>query len=482
MTKKDLKITEHFKLNKTQAEVDFIDIYVSKDVPLFLDPWAIRQWSDDFSISCHSVISSFFEQLLEYVIDWDESNALSILSWLREPSETHLWFSKWWISWSWIWKIKAIEIYKKLKDSDAVRTWFLNDLEDTALMIEGIKEDNISDIVTNLLRYQLIKYTQEQCDIYGIEMRDGTPTWYYWNETKWEWEASRGRMLVIDWKKVILVPKLFVTKTLAINFSDYYNFEILEFEQALHLSAGSSLCKTLKAWRKSKPTKKDLKQEHPKNKKEYVYKISKENPKLLDDFKKKRSDLYKVLSDESIDEDLDLRKIIHDLILELKSIDPWKKDAYKYEHVVLGILQIIFYPELYKPTVQYKINGEQKIIDITYQNTARNWFFFNLIQSKIACKEIYFECKNYKNDLKNPEVDQLNGRFNSRVSEIGFLVYRKIDNIDDFNKRIDFFINQWHFIIGLSDNDLITLLNHKLLWRAKEINDFLEAKINRLIT
>ena len=480
MTKKDMKITEHFGLSKTQAEVDFIDIYVWKDVPLFLDPWAIRQWNDDFSILCHSIISSFFEKVIEYIISWNRDGALNLLAGLSEPSETHLWFAKW-TSWSGIWKNKAIDIYEKLKDSEAVQTWFLNDLEDTALMIEWIKEDNISDIVTNLIRFQLIKYTQEQCIMHWIPMRTNTPTWHYWNNESSDWETSREDMLIVEWKPVILVPKLFARKTLAINFDDFYNFDVLEFEQSLNLDAWTSLCRTLKSWEKRKPSKKTIKKYHPENKKQYIYDFSKKHPKVLEDFKKRKADLHTSLSNHAIDEDLDLESVVANLISELKSTKQWKPDAYKYEKVVLSILELIFYPELYKPNLQYKINWGRKIIDISYENTAGKWFFLDLVKAKIACRKIYFECKNYKNDIWNPEVDQLNGRFDNRISEIGFLVYREIEDIDKFNQRVEHFIKQWHFIIWLSDDDLITLLNYKLAGESYKIDKFLNWKLNNLL-
>lgn len=478
----NITVAEHFWLKKTQAELDFINIYIEKDIPLFLDPWAIRQWGDDFSLLCHSIISSFFEELLNKIRKNDKSWALYMLTWLHEPSETHLWLSKNSISWSWIWVDKANEIFNKLKDSEAVQTWFLNDLEDTALMIEWIKEDNISDIVTNLIRFQLIKYTQEQCNIHWINMRNNTPTWYYWNSKSLEWESSKEDILIINWKKVILVPKLFARKTLAINFSDYYNFEVLDFEQALHLDAWTSLCKTLKSWKKIAPSKKALKDYHPNNKKQFIYEFSKKHPKVLSDYKKKRSELYTSLSNETIVEDFDLRKRVDELIWELKLISTWKKDAYKYENLIVSILEIILYPDLYKPTIQERISDWLKIIDISYENTANHWFFSDITKAKIACRKIYFECKNYSWDLKNPEFDQLNWRFSDKVSEIWFLVCRKVYNKIDFMTRTKYFVGQKHFIIWLEDEDLVLLLNYKADWKSNEIYKFLNQKLNYLIS
>lgn len=480
MTKKDMKISEYFSLWKQQPELDFVDIYVDKDTPLFIDPWAIRQSWDDFSNLCHSIISSFFSSLLDKIRLGDKSWALDMLWWLGEPSETHLGLSKNSISWAWVWNDKANLIFDALSESEAVQTWFLNDLEDTALLIEWIKEDTISDIVTNLLRYQLIKYTQEQCNIYWINLRL-LPSGYYWNDTDNEWQANKEEMLVVNWKKVILVPKFFVRKTLTIDIAQYYNFDVLEFEQALHLDSWSSLCKTLKDWSKRSPSKKSLQEYHPDNKKKYVYNFTKNNPKVLSDFKKKKSDINDVITNALIDDDINTNDIIDSLIESLKKLRSGKKDAYEYEKVTGGIIELVFYPYLFKPEYQFRMIDWLKIVDISYLNSASTWFFSDLAKTNIACREIYFECKNYTWDVKNQELDQLNWRFRDKVSEVWFIVCRDIKNKIDFNKRIQYLTKQSHYILLLEDKDLIQLLEYKKVWKDSEIDNYLNKKLEELI-
>ena len=42
-------VSEYFKLNKSQLELDFVNVLIekNKDLPLFIDPWAIHIREDE---------------------------------------------------------------------------------------------------------------------------------------------------------------------------------------------------------------------------------------------------------------------------------------------------------------------------------------------------------------------------------------------------------------------------------------------------
>jgi len=56
-----MKFSKYFNLNKDQTELDFVDISLEKDIPLFIDPYVLSKRSDIFSVECHSHVVDFLK-------------------------------------------------------------------------------------------------------------------------------------------------------------------------------------------------------------------------------------------------------------------------------------------------------------------------------------------------------------------------------------------------------------------------------------
>ena len=53
------RTSKYFKLHKSQAELDFVDVELFKDNQLFVDPFAVSQLHNPLSEKCQSVIHRF---------------------------------------------------------------------------------------------------------------------------------------------------------------------------------------------------------------------------------------------------------------------------------------------------------------------------------------------------------------------------------------------------------------------------------------
>src|SRR5947209_17035855 len=99
-----------------------------------------------------------------------------------------------------------MQLIRAILSSKAYKSGLLSDLSEMSLYVDGIDRDKISDLTTNIIRSLLVEYTQEQCDLYGIETQRyaGPPLW---EETRREWVAQEVQLPFIRSDPVLLVPK-----------------------------------------------------------------------------------------------------------------------------------------------------------------------------------------------------------------------------------------------------------------------------------
>jgi hypothetical protein len=82
------------KLNKRQSELDFVDVLVDTDIPLYVDPYAFKIGDDEWSKECNDLVISFFQELIDALRSGSEYKARALLGNLHEPNETRLGVSR----------------------------------------------------------------------------------------------------------------------------------------------------------------------------------------------------------------------------------------------------------------------------------------------------------------------------------------------------------------------------------------------------
>lgn len=476
---------EYFGLNKGQHELDFVDILVNDgDVPLFIDPYAISKRRDRWSIQCHNSIVAFFQEVVDAIRDSNEKKAKTMLLGLHEPNETRFGLSRGAEPRGrGIGGDQANAIYSALVDSSAVRTGFLRDLEDAELLIEGISRDKISDISINIIRHKLIEYTQFQCNLFDIPM-NSVPSGNIWNQDKEEWESDYVFLPVCHSRSVVLVPKAIARFDIEFNHQEYYRHFVLNFLQAEHLSANSSLVRVLKDGRRKEPSKKSLMAKFPLSK-QYLYEFSKDHPEVLQRYKQSKQYAVREVSDVSLEEANRKQRKINFVELgeRLDSIPVGSLRATDFHNHIKGVLTAIFYPHLINPQKEQEIHEGRKRIDLVYENAAREGFFMSLPNiKKVPSAYVFAECKNYSSDPANPELDQLSGRFSTNRGRFGFLVCRTVEDKELFFQRCrDTAQDDRGFIIPLDDDDLKLLLQFKSENKIREINNFLDGAYRKLV-
>jgi hypothetical protein len=480
--------SEYFNLNKTQYELDFVDVPTNKgDISLFIDPYAISKRNDYWSVDCHNAIVDFFQNVIDRIRKKNERQVEYMLSGLREPNQTRFGLSTGKNPRGrGVGGEQTIDLYNALADSTAVKTGFIKDLEECELLIEGISRDKISDISTNIIRHKLIEYTQAQCELWGITTSN-VPSGPVWDSSSKKWTSYYTNLPVCNGRSVLLVPKAIARFNLEFSHQEYYQHFVLNFLQSEHLDANSSLVRTLKDGTKRPPFKKALKELHPLTK-QYLYEFSKQHPEVLKRYRQSKNynlneitveDLLLFAFEKSEEEIADFDS----LAKELDSIPTGDADAKKYHNHITGVLTAIFYPYLINPKKEQEIHEGRKRIDIVFQNAAQEGFFFELPNNKsVPSGYVAIECKNYASDPANPELDQLSGRFSTNRGKFGFLVCRNLKNKNRFFQRCkDTAQDGRGFIIPLDDTDIKELLALRKNKNYSGINNFLDTCYRKIV-
>lgn len=488
--------SEYYDLKKDQLELDFVDVPVSgSDIKLFIDPYSLSRRKQPWYVECAKQVYDFFDILIDLIRLNQKPQALYLLSGLHESNETRLGYSPS-NKGSAIGKGQAQELYDSLRSSRAVETGILKDIEECNLMVKGIDRDKISDMTTNIIKHNLIKYTQSQCVLHEVPVYK-LPVKNVFDNDRKEWNNDYYDLPKdINGRPIILVPKDLVRIVPTLNTNEFYNHYVLNFLQDELYNSASSLCRLIKGVRK-KPTKKIIKEEvtrvgNPKKDqlkkslKDYLYEFSSQHEDVLREYREaKNTDIADPsLSNQEIEgKNKDRQQDYDKLIEKLKSIPPGKSAAGEYHDFIVGALSAIFYPLLTYPEKESPINDDLKRVDIRYINVATYGFFSSLSRLKgIPSPFIFVECKNYQEDVSNPECDQLATRFNDRRGRLGILTVRSVDNRAKLINRCRAICRDGHgYIMPLEDSDIIHLLNLKKDNNEMELDKFLEERLAEII-
>ncbi|MBX5130678.1 hypothetical protein HJB53_29770 [Rhizobium lentis] len=469
------RFSKVFKLSGNQSTFDFVDIDLSKDTRLYLDPYAIQIREDEWSAKCADHIRSFFVEVLAALRNENDYRVIHLLSQLHEPNETYLGQSRGKPSGRGWGNDKAALLTGALRNSRAFNTGLISDISEAELFIRGVGPDMISDLTTNILRGLLAEYTTQQCDLHGVTLHRTNGLGPIWNPARRDWEALALMLPRHAQRPILLVPKFSVRLRLSLDSQEFYNKHMVEFLRSEYLQAGAALVETLK------------------NKKKvvYKYKVEERHPLIKDDLAAFAAEhpeilrLYKQLKgaagplgSEDIDKFFNEREYALLLANALAGIPTGNKDATKYHDHALAICTFLFYPHLITPVKEAELHEGRKRLDIRFSNAADSGFFYKMIVSnQTRAMSVPVECKNYQKQIANPELDQLAGRFGHQRGFFGLLLCRSMDDRKAIIKRCrDTANDQRGYMLVLEDVDLVALLNYVAEGRRGEIGTFLDAR------
>lgn len=477
-----MKISEHFNLQKSQFELDFVDIDPAIDTKLFLDPYFISKCDFPFARNAHDTLRSFFENLLALLRGGHIEEAREAFSHLGETNDICLGMSRGKPSGRGMGPEDTNKIFAQLLESHALETGVMDDLEDFRIFVPNVDKDKVSDMTANIIRKHLIEYTQNQCNLLGIPIQDNVPSGMYWDSINLQWQSDYTQRLIINEKPILLVPKRVVS------FSDRYAQDVyrqhfvLNFLQNEHLRLQSPLVMRRKNGNQF-VTKKSVKESEPEMTKEYLVRFTQRHPEIFQIFKQTIGSQITAV-DGNVFEEPNVQNICQALSNVLISTPQGFNSASDYHQLMIGILELLVYPNLSSPKKEQEIHDGRKRIDIAFNNSAETGFFYRLpSQSRITCPYVFVECKNYSREVTNPELDQMGGRFSYQRGRFGIIACRSIDNMDLFVERCsDTYRDDRGLIIPIVDSDILEALHQYPELGYRSFETILERRYRMIVS
>lgn len=387
-----MRISGLFGLNVRQAELDFVDVDIDRDIPLFLDPFVLSTRTDPWSIQASNTIRSFFHYFINLVYAGETEEARSLFDYLHEPNETFLGLSKGRPRGNGIGDGDAERIFDSLVASRAAQTGLLNDLEDCRIFVEGVDKDKTSDMTTNIIRKHLLEYTRQQCVLWGIPMEQNAPSGFYWNSAQRRWESERCDVLLVNGGKVLLVPKAVVSYSKKHTPQQFHQHFVLNFLQHEHLRMRSALVRqTIKRGRvvREYVTKKSLVERgNAAFSKEFLSTFTNAHPEVFRQFREapRTRAISLPLRDFS---GFDVEGVARYLRNKLLDVPIGRDSATLFHRTAVSILDFLLYPRLTNPIIEREIHEGRK----KNRSHLRQWCIRRLLssfaQSSTASMSVY---------------------------------------------------------------------------------------------
>jgi hypothetical protein len=478
-----------FELNRTQPELDFIDIDLELDFPLYFDPSTFLNGDDEFAKSCAEDIYDFFDAVMNAIRANDKPRGIELLAALKEPNDSFLGVSKGKPAGRGVGRQQAEKIYLNLRKSKAIETDIITDLSDYAMFIDGIGPDKISDMTTNIIRGRLLQYTNDQCDLLGIPLTASLPSGLLWDRVNRKWKQIYVNRPYHDENSILLIPKRYVKWRGAVNkrTKSYYKHFVRNFIREEQLRTNGPLVQTIKRGKHEERVVRfgDIEKLYPGTKK-FLADFSDKHPDEYAKFKKATlkhhpvgdQAIFSVRAESHYDPDF-----AREMIKVLRAVPAGRTHASDYHRVMVGIVQFLLYPLVTAPKIETPINDRRKLIDIRYVNSAEAGFFRRLHDDdKAEARWVMVECKNYFEDPNNPEVDQLAMRFGPGRGHFGILLYRNSLNKKGVIARCrDVTQAGKGFVVPLDDDDIVVMLERIAANKRSGVEAFISERFQELL-
>lgn len=276
MSKNEKILSYYFKLNKHARDLEFIDLDLSTDLNLYVDPILLYRSPLKRFHYAHTFIVEFFTRAINYVKRDNKHKAKEMCQFPDAENLLGVASTKPGHGPS---KKLGERIYNELVCNKHIQEKGLIFLNEFQLIIPDISYDLISDAAVQISKDIFIEYTQKKCKEYGIPLQELPISHNYdWKSNEWIDRYEHLPLNPFKDKAFLLTPWTVTRRYPDCDYQDFYK-EIYRYV-LLHRE------KT-KQWKalgkKPKVTFEEIQKKYS-SKKENISRHVKENPKSLNEY------------------------------------------------------------------------------------------------------------------------------------------------------------------------------------------------------
>ncbi|EAR6303100.1 hypothetical protein LV037_002601 [Salmonella enterica subsp. enterica serovar Bareilly] len=421
------RITDHYGIHKSQADLDFAIQFFDEDIPLYVDPFLLWKSPSLQDQALHTAITNSFNHLNYLMKKRREEEAADTLINLSECSEIGLGVSK---SRRGV-KIglkQANEILRLFNDVPEYSQFGFTHFEVIQLYVSGISKDRVSDIACNYIKSFLIDYTIEQSEINGIPM-EGVILDAVYNYQKHSFDFNKKIRLPVNPKTkepLIFTPKRWLRFNPWINFEDYF----------------ASYCPRDEIFNPNEP------EERVK-----ILNFNRENYGVIEEYVKYKSRTSQDCQNDPLFSQIPVLSAKRKLA-ELLKLKTGKEDGadMRYEDLSADLLATLFYPHLDFANTRSRTESGRHIRDLIFYNN-RDVDFLDEIFNEYDNRQLVIEMKNVK-AIDRDHINQLNRYLQPNIGRFGIFLTRNPLPKAMYKNTIDLWSSQRKCIIAITDDDL----------------------------
>lgn len=228
------------KFHIPARKLDFVNINLTNDNKLFIDPLLIKRGNTEFHKNCYKTIENFVSKLLLLAHQKQYTVLSEFINNMYERNETKLGYSQDTTYGKSFGENGGTDLIKLLSKNGILESGFVEDIFDCLIMIPNIGKDKVSDLITTIIFLNLVKYTQEQCAKWNIPTKLVKLSKLCWNSRIEKWEEREEVLPLYNEKPIVFVPKSFTDKNYIFSYEKLYRKIIIPLYKELELKNDES--------------------------------------------------------------------------------------------------------------------------------------------------------------------------------------------------------------------------------------------------